>query len=179
MIKSITVLSVATALSISVALTANAEDQARGHPNKPHGVQLAAADGHDHGKDGHDHGKDHGHDDKSHFDAKSFASVKEAWAFLGSATAEAETLVADGNIEPIHALAEQIGSAVHTLEDKSDMVEGDAKAKLNASLKQLDKAADELHHSAEAKDADATKLNLKKVKGLLPLIQSLYPAGAL
>jgi hypothetical protein len=59
------------------------------------------------------------------------------------------------------------------------MVTGDAKKKLTAALKQLDKAADELHHSAEGKDADATSLNLKKVKGLLPLIQGLYPAGAL
>ena len=88
-------------------------------------------------------------------------------------------MAADGKLEPIHELAEQIGAAVHTLEDKSDMVSGDAKTKLAAALKQLDKAADELHHSAEGKDADATSLNLKKVRGLMPLIQGLYPAGAL
>lgn len=167
----------AAAVILGAALTspASAEDYDRGQPHKQPSVHVAANDGHDHAEDGHDHG----HKDKSHFDAKTFASVKEAWAFLGTATAEAEKLAADGKLEPIHELAEQIGEAVHTLEDKSDMVTGDAKTKLSAALKQLDKAADELHHSAEGNDADATSLNLKKVKGLLPLVQSLYPAGTL
>jgi hypothetical protein len=164
-------LALGTVATAVLSLPALAEDYDR----EQHGVHVAANEGHDHGKEGHDHG----HEDKSHYDAKTFATVKEAWAFLGTATAEAEKLAADGKLEPIHELAEQIGAAVHTLEDKSDMVSGDAKSKLTAALKQLDKAADELHHSAEGKDADATSLNLKKVKGLLPLIQGLYPAGAL
>jgi hypothetical protein len=179
-------LAIATVIVLVLASPANAEGSERGRGDQLHGVQLAANDGHDHGKDdhdhgkgGHDHGKDHGHDDKSHFEAKTFSSVKEAWSFLATTTAEAEKLLAAGKVEPIHELAEHIGGAVHTLEDKSDMVTGDAKTKLAAALKQLDKAADELHHSAEAKDADGTTLNLKKVKGLLPLVQSLYPAGAL
>jgi ABC-type Zn2+ transport system substrate-binding protein/surface adhesin len=171
-------LTLGTVAAAVLSLPALAEESDRGHPEH-HGVQVAANDGHDHGQDAHDHGKDHGHEDKGHYDAKTFASVKEAWAFLGTATADAEKLAAEGKIEPIHELAEQIGAAVHTLEDKSDMVTGDAKTKLTAALKQLDKAADELHHSTEGKDADATALNLKKVKGLLPLIQGLYPAGAL
>jgi len=179
MITKARLLALGTVATAALSLPAIAEDYDRGHPDKHHGVHVAANDGHDHGKDGHDHGKDHGHEDKGHYDAKTFASVKEAWAFLGTATAEAEKLAADGKLEPIHELAEQIAAAVHTLEDKSDMVSGDAKTKLSSALKQLDKAADELHHSAEGKDASATTLNLKKVKGLLPLVQSLYPAGAL
>lgn len=179
MITRARLLALGTVATAALSFPVVAEDYDRGHPDKHHGVHVAANDGHDHGKEGHDHGKDHGHEDKSHFEAKTFASVKEAWAFLGTATAEAEKLAADGKLEPIHELAEQIGAAVHTLEDKSDMVSGDAKTKLSSALKQLDKAADELHHSAEGKDAGATTLNLKKVKGLLPLVQSLYPAGAL
>lgn len=174
----IKLLALGTLTAAVLSLPAVAEDYDRGHAEH-HGVNVAANDGHDHGSEGHDHGKEHGHDDKSHYEAKTFASVKDAWAFLGTATADAEKLAAEGKIEPIHELAEQIGAAVHTLEDKSDMVTGDAKPKLAAALKQLDKAADELHHSAEGKDADATALNLKKVRGLLPLIQGLYPAGAL
>jgi hypothetical protein len=162
-------------VALGAAQIANADDAGLSSKN----IYLAANDGHDHGEGGHDHGKDHGHDDKSHFEEKSFASVKEAWAFITATTGEAEKLAAAKTIEPIHELAEHIGSAVHTLEDKSDMVTGDAKTKLSSALKQLDKAADDLHHSAEENDADATALNLKKVKGLLPLIQGLYPAGAL
>ena len=179
MIGKIGSLSVAAAVGLALAIPAHADDYDRGRPDKHHGVHVAANEGHDHGKDGHDHGKDHGHEDKSHFEAKTFASVKEAWAFIATAAADAEKLLADGKLEPIHELAEHIGSAVHTLEDKSDMVTGDAKTKLAAALKQLDRTADDLHHSAEGKDADGTTLNLKKVKGLLPLVQSLYPAGAL
>lgn len=179
MISNTGYLAIATAIGLALASPVSAENLEHGRGGQLHGIQLAANDDHDHGKGGHDHGKDHGHEDKSHFEAKSFASVKEAWSFIASATADAEKLLADGKLEPIHELAEHIGSAVHTLEDKSDMVTDDAKTKLAAALKQLDKAADDLHHSAEGKDADGAALNLKKVKGLLPLVQSLYPAGAL
>lgn len=158
-------------VGLGTASTALAKDYDRGLANAR--VFQVAAD------DGHDHGKDHGHEDKAHFEAKTFASVKEAWAFITATTAEAEKLASEKKIESIHELAEHIGSAVHSLEDKSGMVTGDAKTKLTSALKQLDKAADDLHHSAEKQDADATVLNLKKVKGLLPLVQSLYPAGAL
>lgn len=57
---------------------------------------------------------------------------------------------------------------MHTLEEESEMATDDAKAKLAAALKQLDKTADELHHSAEANDADGTALNLKSSKGCCP-----------
>ena len=51
------------------------------------------------------------------------------------------------------------------------------KTKLASVLKQLDKSADDLHHAAEAKDAGAAALGVKKIKGLLPLVEGLYPAG--
>jgi hypothetical protein len=165
-------LAVVVTIAIAVSSPASAEDYDQGHPDKHHGVNVAA-------NEGHDHAKEHGHDDKAHFEGKTFASVKEAWSFVTEKVAEAEKLVADKKLEPVHEISEQLGNAVHTLEEKSDMVTGQAKAKLAAALKQLDKAADDLHHSAEGNDADGTMLNLKKVKGLLPLIQSLYPAGAL
>lgn len=138
-----------------------------------------AAEGHDHSKDAaaHDHSKGHG--DQQHFEAKTFGSVKEAWAFMTAKVAEAEKLVAEKKIEPVHEIGEQLGGAVHTLEEKSDMVTGDAKTKLASILTQLEKALDDLHHGAEKGDADATSLNLKKVKGLLPVVQSLYPQGTL
>ena len=59
------------------------------------------------------------------------------------------------------------------------MVAADQKGKLTAVLKQLDKAADELHHAGEDKNADAASLALKKMKGLLAVVEGLYPAGSL
>lgn len=131
-------------------------------------------------EDKHDHGGEHGHtEEKAHFDKVSFGSVKEAWAFMKAKVGEAETLVSENKIEPVHEIGEQLEGAIHTLEEKSDMVTEANKPKLASVLKQLDKSADELHHAAEGKDADAAALGVKKIKGLLPLVEGLYPAGTL
>lgn len=168
---------VVASLSLAVAGSALANDGAWNDLGRP--TLMAANDGHDHAKDGHDHGTEHGHDDKGHFEGKSFASIKEAWSFIATSVTEAEKLATDKKFETLHEIGEHIASAIHVLEDKSDMITGDAKTKLASALKQLDKAADELHHASEKGDSDAITLNLKKLKGLLPLVQGLYPPGTL
>lgn len=129
---------------------------------------------------GHDHkAGEAGHGDEAHFAKKSFGSAKEAWGFVSEKTAEAEQLVASNKLEPVHEIGEQLGSAIHALEEKSDMVAAENKSKLASVLKQMDKAADDLHHAAEKGDAAASSLSVKKVKGLLPVLQGLYPSGSL
>lgn len=150
-----------SAASLAVCFPAMANDK--------HG----AGDGHKHGE-GHEHGEE-----TAHFEKKNFGSVKEAWGFITVQVAEAEKHVAAKAVEPVHEIGEHLEGAIHTLEEKSDMVAADQKAKLSAVLKQLDKAADELHHAGEDKNADAAGLALKKMKGLLPAVEGLYPAGAL
>jgi predicted membrane-bound mannosyltransferase len=131
-------------------------------------------------EDKHDHGAEHGHAEKeAHYEKPSFASVKEAWTFMKAKVGEADTMVAEGKIEPAHEIGEQLEGAIHTLEEKSSMVSEANKAKLASVLKQLDKSADDLHDAAESKDAAAAALGIKKIKGLLPLVEGLYPAGAL
>lgn len=131
-------------------------------------------------EDKHDHSSDHGHvDAKPHFDKANFTNVKEAWAAIVAQVAEAEKDLGEKKLEPVHRAGEQIEGAVHTLEDKSDMVAADAKPKLASALKQLDKAVDDLHHAAEKADQSTAELSLKKIKGLIPLVEGLYPAGAL
>jgi hypothetical protein len=130
--------------------------------------------------EGHEHGA--GHEQKvetPHFEAKSFASPKEAWTFVVEKIAEADKLIAAKTIDPVHEIGEQLDDALHTLEEKSDMVTGDAKIKLAAILKQLDKSADELHHAAEDNSIDGAALALGKIKGLIPAVEGLYPAGVL
>jgi hypothetical protein len=130
-------------------------------------------DGHQHAE-GHDHGAE-----QAHFEKKTFGSVKEAWGFITAQVAEAEKHVAAKAVGPVHEIGEHLEGAIHTLEERSDMVAADQKTKLAAVLKQLDKAADELHHAGEDKNADAAGLALKKMKGLLPAVEGMYPAGAL
>ena len=131
-------------------------------------------------EDKHNHGAEHGHSEKkAHFEKVSFSSVKEAWAFMKTKVGEAETLVSENKIEAVHEIGEQLEGAIHTLEEKSDMVTAENKTKLASVLKQLDKSADDLHHATEAKDAGAAALGVKKIKGLLPLVEGLYPSGTL
>lgn len=131
-------------------------------------------------EDKHDHGADHGHtDSKPHFEKANFTTVKEAWAAIVAQVAEAEKNLGEKKLEPVHRAGEQIESAIHTLEEKSDMVTADAKPKLASVLKQLDKAVDDLHHAAEKADPAMAELSLKKIKGLIPLVEGLYPTGAL
>ena len=138
------------------------------------GAQPASAE------DKHNHGAEHGHSEKkAHFEKVSFGSVKEAWAFMKTKVGEAETMVGENKLEDVHKIGEQLEGAIHTLEEKSDMVTAENKTKLASVLKQLDKSADDLLHAGEAKDASAAALGVKKIKGLLPLVEGLYPSGSL
>lgn len=121
----------------------------------------------------HSHG-DKGHADKTHFKVTSPADVKAAWAMITESVAAAEAK-ADAADES----AEKLEVAFHTLEEKSSMVTGEAKARLASVLKQADKATDAFHHSAEEKNAAKAAAELKKIKALLPLIEAQFPAGIL
>ena len=127
-------------------------------------------------KDAHGHG--HGKEEK-HFKVTPPADLKAAWTLITTKVAEAGTLLADKKVEPIHEIGEQLEAAVHVLEEKSTMVTGDKKTRLASALKQLDKAVDDLHHAAQEKDAARVGAELKKIQGLLPLVEGQYPAGAL
>lgn len=123
--------------------------------------------------------KDHTHGNESHFKVTPPADVKAAWTLIATKVADAEKSLAAKQLDPIHEMGEHIEAAVHVLEEKSTMVTGDKKNRLSSALKQLDKAVDDFHHAAEDKDAAKVGLHLNKIKGLLPLIQSQYPPGAL
>jgi len=131
--------------------------------------------------EGHDHGKDHDRKAaaESHFDTAAPATVKEAWALITGKVSEAEAALAAKNLHAAHEASEHMEAAVHTLQEKSDMVAVDAKTKVASALKQLDKAVDEIHHSTEEEDAEAASATLAKIKGLMPLVEKLYPSGAL
>ena len=124
----------------------------------------------------HDHA--HGKEEK-HFNVTPPVDIKAAWTLITTKMAEATKLMAEKKVEPIHEIAESIDAAVHVLEEKSTMVTGDKKNRLASALNQLDKAVDDLHHAAEEKNAGRVGVELKKIQGLLPLVEGQYPAGAL
>lgn len=134
---------------------------------------VLAGDKHDHGKS-HDHGKE-----AAHSAVTPPADVKTAWGLIATKLAEAETALGAKNLDGAHSAAEHLEAAVHTLENKTDAVPADQRTKLASALKQFDKAIDELHHGTEEKDADGATAAVTKIKGLLPLVEKLYPAGVL
>lgn len=133
-----------------------------------------AGDDHDHGSGAHDHATETGH-----FKVTPPATVKEAWALLVSKAAESDAALGENKVDIAHQAGEHIEAAVHTLQEKSDMVPADAKSKLSSALKQLDKAADEMHHGAEEKNTEEAAAALSKIKSLIPVIEKLYPTGEL
>lgn len=137
-----------------------------------------AADEHDHGKAGHEHGEKE-HADKSHFKAKVPADLKEAWSQITNGIASAEADLAAAKLEAVHEFGEQLEASIHYLHENSGMVTGEAQTRLASALKQLDKSADTIHHAAEDKDAAKIGQEIKKAKGLLPLIEAQYPAGTI
>jgi hypothetical protein len=123
--------------------------------------------------------EEHAHEKESHFKVTPPADVKAAWTLITSKVSEAEKSIAAKELESVHEAGEHMEAAVHVLKEKSTMVSGDKQKNLISAIKQLDKAVDEMHHAAEDKDASKAGLGLKKIKGLLPLIQAQYPAGTL
>lgn len=122
---------------------------------------------------------DHGHGKESHFKVTPPADLKAAWSLISAKVAEAEKSVAANNVESVHEITEHIEAAVHVLQEKSTMVTGEKQTRLTSALKQLDKAVDDLHHAAEDKKTAQVGVEVKKIKGLLPLIEGQYPAGTL
>ena len=124
--------------------------------------------------------KDHKHEKgESHFKVTPPADVKAAWTLITTKVAEAGKLLADKKVEPVHEIAEHLEAAVAVLEEKSTMVTGDKKTRLASALKQLGKAVDDLHHAGEDNNAARAGAELKKIQGILPLVEAQYPAGVL
>ena len=122
---------------------------------------------------------EHTHKEERHFKVATPVDIKAAWLQISTKVIDAEKLLADKQTEALHEIGEQLEVAVHVLKEKSTMVTGDKQARLASVLEQLDKAVDDLHHAAEDKDAEQTRLELSKIKSLLPLVVAQYPPGVL
>jgi len=122
---------------------------------------------------------EHTHKEERHFKVTTPVDIKAAWLQISTKVSDAEKLLANKQTEAVHEIGERLEIAVHVLKEKSTMVTGDKQARLASVLEQLDKAVDDLHHAAEDKDAEQARLELSKIKSLLPLVVTQYPPGVL
>ena len=123
--------------------------------------------------------KDHSHAKESHFNVTRPADVKAAWRLITSKVSEAEKNLAAKELEPVHEAGEHWRQPLTCSKNIPRWCRADKKTRLSSAIEQLDKAVDELHHAAEEKDAGRAGFGLRKIKGLLPLIQAQYPSGTL
>lgn len=121
----------------------------------------------------------HGHGKETHFKVTPPADLKAAWTSIATKLDEADKNIASKNVEPLHEISEYIEAAVHVLQEKSTMVTGEKLKRLESALKQFDKTVDDFHHAAEDKKAAQVSVEIKKIRGLLPLIEAQYPPGIL
>lgn len=123
------------------------------------------------------------HGDEKHEDAHHESTAKAPAAAATAATAQealteiqsgmkaVATEVAEGKHDTLHDQIEKIEKSIASLKEKSGL-EGEKKARLDSSLKQLSTQLGKVHSAADAKDAEKTKAEFKKAEGALKLVES-------
>lgn len=121
------------------------------------------------------------HGDEKHGDAHHEAAAKapvstaataqDALTEIQSGMKAVATQVAEGKHDTLHDQIEMIEKNIAALKEKSG-TEGEKKARLDSSLKQLSTQLGKVHSAADAKDAEKTKAEFKKAEGALKLVES-------
>lgn len=125
------------------------------------------------GDSGHEHGKEQAprHDTPG--------SLAERWvALIHTRDAIARDLL-EGRLEGIHEKAEKLPALANSLLEHPTSVDPAKLARLRGAVKQIPKVADALHEAADGGDKERTKRELKRLNGLLQLIQAQYPEADL
>ncbi len=133
-----------------VAGAVNADDGHAGHEGMGHGMKQATGEG-----------------------------VGGAWTSL---RATRDAIAADidaGKLGAIHEKSEALVPQGQTLLERSTDLAPEKRARVESALKQLPAVVDALHDAADAGKADEVSRQLKRLDGLLSLVQAQYPPAAL
>lgn len=84
---------------------------------------------------------------------------------------EIKTAVASKQLKGIHEHAEAITALGNALPDKAP---ADKKARVQGAVKNLAKAADDLHDASDAGDQAKTEANLKKLEGVVGMLDGQF-----
>ena len=107
------------------------------------------------------------------------ASLSGAWTALTAARDAIAADVESGALGDIHAKAEPLPELVAELLERSDDLDAGKRTRVEGAAKQVTRVADALHVAADRGDADRTRKELNRLDGLLELIRTQYPDGAL
>ena len=129
---------------------------------------AAANEGHE-GHEGMEHG----------MEQATGEGVGGAWSAM---RATRDAIAADidaGKLGEIHEKSEALVPQGQTLLERSADLAAEKRARVESALKQLPAVVDALHDAADAGKADAVRRQLKRLDGVLALVQAQYPPAAL
>ena len=125
-----------------------------------------------------DHGGHDGHADMGSGGAAMHegAPPANAWRALTEARNEIAEVVEAGRLPDVHAKSERLPALADVLLTTAQQLPPDKRTRAEATLRQLPKVADALHEAADAGDAAATRRELKRLGGLITLLEAQLPA---
>ena len=102
-----------------------------------------------------------------------------AWVELKETRDSIAQLIESGKLADVHQEAERLERMGQALAAGAMSLPEDKRTRIEATLRQLPAVAKALDETGDSGDADATRRELKRLEGLLALIEAQYPADAL
>ncbi len=138
---------------------------------------LAGTSGATEGHEGHE-GMEHG-TKQTTAQTASGEGVAGAWTALRATRDAIAADIAAGKLGEIHAKSEALVPQGQALLERSTDLAPEKRARVESALKQLPAVVDALHDAADAGKADEVSRQMKRLDGVLALVQAQYPPAVL
>lgn len=126
----------------------------------------------------HEHGSGHeGHTGTG--ESAEPAQGASAWVELKSVRDAIAQLVEGGKLAEVHGQAARLEPLGRALSDGAKALPEDKRTRVEATLRQLPALGKSLDKAGDAGDATATRRELKRLDGVIALIEAQYPADSL
>lgn len=107
------------------------------------------------------------------------AQATSAWAELISARDAIANLIESSKLAEVHGQAERLAPLGQVLSEGAKALPEDKRTRVEATLRQLPALGKSLDEAGDAGDAAATRRELRRLDGVIALIQAQYPADSL
>lgn len=107
------------------------------------------------------------------------APEASAWVDLKATRDAIAQIVASGKLAGVHEKSERLEPLGRALVDGAKSLPDEKRTRIQATLRQLPQLSKSLHEAADSGNADAARRELKRLDGLLALIEAQYPTAAL
>jgi len=119
------------------------------------------------------------HDDDAEDKSPIPVTLGATWQAVLKKHAELQGATASQSLPTIHKLAFRLRDLCNTLPEKSRDLSPEKLARVNGSVKNIAKLADELDKTGDAGDQPGTEANMKKLDGVLKVLAGQYEAAKL